>query len=230
MIVCTAYTTYSGSHDALLCHGLDEDGDGRGYGLEGLECLNSASHQTVLTLWGEEEERDKERDRDRDRVHSLYSSCSKHAVGKHLTSSRQAVDKQWTSRGCTSRGIHSVTLYICRTGNSMKVLSLSNQRYQVTYILHARAAQPEMVALVGVSYFVLFHIQCLQSDHFIALLRAAEVNDLPLPHLPLQPGLCDTGSALHHLQLCVHRDKEKKKFLLLFYIIVRHCYGGFCMI
>ena len=42
--------TCGGSHDAILCHCLDEDGDGRGYGLEGLECLNSASHQTVLTL------------------------------------------------------------------------------------------------------------------------------------------------------------------------------------
>ena len=222
-------------------------------------------------------------------MHSLYSSCSKHAMDKHLTNSRQAVDKQWTSsgqavvdmqwtssgqavvdmqwtssgqavvdkqwtssgqavvdmqwtssgqavvdkqwtssgqavvdmqwtrrdrqgtssgqvgspmhscRGCTSRNS------VCRTGNYMKVLSLSNQCYQVTHILHVHAAQPEMVALVGVSYFVLFCIQCLQSNHFIALLRAVEVNDLPLPHLPLQSGLCDTGSVLHHLQLCVHK-------------------------
>jgi len=54
MIMCTAYTVphahVVASHDAVLCHGLDEDGDGRGYGLEGLKCLNSASHQTVFTL------------------------------------------------------------------------------------------------------------------------------------------------------------------------------------
>ena len=86
----TCTCTGSGSHDAILCHGLDEDGDGRGYGLEGLECLNSASHQTVLTLWGEGEERDKERDRDRDRVDSLYSSCSKHAVDKLWTSTEHS--------------------------------------------------------------------------------------------------------------------------------------------
>ena len=55
-----------GSHDAFLCHCLDEDGDGRGYGLEGLECLNSASHQTVLTLWREGEERGQDRGRGRE--------------------------------------------------------------------------------------------------------------------------------------------------------------------
>ena len=58
--------------------------------------------QCLLCAWREGEERDKETDRDRDRVDSLYSSCSKRAVDKHLTSSRQAMDKYGTQ--CTAVG------------------------------------------------------------------------------------------------------------------------------
>ena len=39
------------SHDAVRGHGLDEDGDGRGYRSEGMQRFNTASHETMLALY-----------------------------------------------------------------------------------------------------------------------------------------------------------------------------------
>ena len=46
---------YCASHDALLGHCLDENGDGWSCGFEGLEGLNGPRHQTMLALEDEEE-------------------------------------------------------------------------------------------------------------------------------------------------------------------------------
>ena len=40
------------SRNALFSHCLHQDGNGRGHGLEGLQCVGGPRHETVLALLG----------------------------------------------------------------------------------------------------------------------------------------------------------------------------------